>query len=90
MGWYAGNTLSQTVYTLLYVHTLQDINPDLLPPGYFYIQDPTRPMQLITSVLRPAVFAMLKNCDLVWRELSKKRVYDVSTPLLSLNARIRP
>ncbi|EKM56096.1 uncharacterized protein PHACADRAFT_122281 [Phanerochaete carnosa HHB-10118-sp] len=77
MGWYAGNMLSQTVYTLLYVHTLQDINPDLLPPEYLYSQDSTRPMQLLTSVLRPAVFAMLKDCDIVWRELSKKRVYDM-------------
>lgn len=78
MGWYAGNTLSQTVYTLLYVHALQDINPDLLPPSYFYASDPARPLQLITLILRPAVFALLKSCDLVWRELSKKRVHDVS------------
>ncbi|GJE88083.1 Mak10 domain-containing protein [Phanerochaete sordida] len=77
MGWYAGNMLSQTVYTLLYVHTLQDINPDVLPPQYFHSEDSTRPMQLLTSVLRPAVFAMLKNCDIVWRELSKKRVHDM-------------
>ncbi|KIP07499.1 hypothetical protein PHLGIDRAFT_105599 [Phlebiopsis gigantea 11061_1 CR5-6] len=77
MGWHAGNTLSQTVYTLLYVHSLQDINPDLLPPHYYYANDPLRPIQLITLVLRPAVFALLKSCDFVWRELSGKRVYDV-------------
>ena len=78
MGWHAGNTLSQTVYTLLYVHHLQDINPDLLPPHYYYTNDPSRPIQLVTIVLRPAVFALLKSCDFAWRELSEKRVYDVS------------
>lgn len=81
MGWHAGNTLSQTVYTLLYVHSLQDINPDLLASQYFYENDPKRPMQLITLVLRPAIFALLKSCDLAWREMSKKRVHDVSDSL---------
>jgi N-alpha-acetyltransferase 35, NatC auxiliary subunit len=79
IGWLAGNTLSQTVYTLLYVHSLQDINPDLLPLHYFLVTDPRRPLELTTTVLRPAVFALLKSCDLVWRELSKRRVHDVST-----------
>ena len=81
MGWHAGNTLSQTVYTLLYVHSLQDINPDLVSPQYFYINDSMHPMELITIVLRPAIFALLKSCDLVWRELSRKGVYDVSDSL---------
>ena len=81
MGWFAGNTLSQTVFTLQYVLALQDINPDLLPLHYFLVSGSSKPIELITTVLRPAVFAMLKSCDLVWRELSKKRVHDVSDSL---------
>ncbi|KAJ3556462.1 hypothetical protein NM688_g2013 [Phlebia brevispora] len=77
MEWHAGNTLSQSVFTFLYVHQLADINPDLLPPGYPLQKDPRRPSELITLVLRTAVFGLLKSCDLVWRELAKKRVYDI-------------
>lgn len=88
MEWHAGNTLSQSVFTFLYIHHLADINPDLLPPGYPAQRDPRRPFELITVVLRAAVFGMLKSCDLVWRELSKKRVFDVSTSLLSWSPQV--
>lgn len=77
MQWHAGNTLSQTVYTLLYVHELQDLNPDFLPAGWPPNPDPDRPLELLTVVLRASVFGLLKSCDLAWRELSKRRVYDV-------------
>src|SRR5688572_23130815 len=40
-------------------------------------QDPIRPMGLITVVLRAAVQALLKCCDLTWRELAKGAIYDV-------------
>ena len=78
MEWHAGNMLSQTVYTLLYVHCLPDLNPDFLPRQLRTAADPLRPPELVTIVLRAAVFGLLKSCDLSWRELSKGRVYDVS------------
>ncbi|KAG8968024.1 hypothetical protein FRC03_008889 [Tulasnella sp. 419] len=72
MGWHGGSTLSQTVYTLLYVHHLNRLQPDkMLPTG-----DITRPVELISVVLRSAVVGLLKTCDLVWRELIKGHVYD--------------
>ncbi|KAK7688903.1 hypothetical protein QCA50_007594 [Cerrena zonata] len=75
MEWHSGSTLSQTVYTLLYVHHMTTIDPD------FLLQVPLndgseRPIGLVTIVLRAAVMAMLKCCDLSWRELSKGRVFD--------------
>ena len=79
MEWYAGNTLSQSVFTFLYIHQLADINPDLLPPEFPLRKDPLRPIELVTVVLRSAVFGLPKSCDLVWRELSRRRVYDVSS-----------
>ena len=79
MEWHAGNTLSQSVFTFLYVHQLADINPDLLPPAFPLHRDPRRPFELITIALRAGAFGLLKSCDLVWRELAKKRVCDVST-----------
>lgn len=78
MEWHAGNSLSQTVYTLLYVHCLQDINPDFIPRRSRTSPDPYRPQELVTIVLRAAVFGLLKSCDLSWRELSKGRVQEVS------------
>ena len=77
MEWHAGSTLSQTVYTFLYVHSLADINPDLIS-RVWPTKDQARPMELITVVLRAAVLGLLKSCALAWVELAKSRVYDVS------------
>jgi Mak10 subunit, NatC N(alpha)-terminal acetyltransferase len=78
MEWHAGNMLSQTVFTLLYVHHLTDFNPDLIPMGTLK-RDPSRPPELITVVLRAAVLGLLKSCDLAWRELAQDKVHDVSS-----------
>lgn len=77
MEWHTGCSLTQTVYTLLYVHYLDDLNPDFIGHHYSAYPDPARPQELITSVLRVSVMALLKSCDLSWRELSKGKVYDV-------------
>ncbi|KAH9890498.1 Mak10-domain-containing protein [Cubamyces lactineus] len=75
MEWHTGKTLSQSVFTLLFVHHLPDINPEYLPPEED--EDPARPRWLITVVIRAAMLGLLKCCDLAWRELSKNRVHDV-------------
>ncbi|KAH9857479.1 Mak10-domain-containing protein [Lenzites betulinus] len=75
MEWHAGKTLSQSVFTLLFVHHLPDINPEYLPPDE--AEDPVRPRWLITTVLRAAMLGLLKCCDLAWRELSKNKVHDI-------------
>lgn len=83
MEWHAGNVISHTVFTLLYVHHLQDIDPDLIPYGQ--PEDWSRPMGLITTVLWGAVAGLLKCCDITWRELSKGDLKDVSKRSGSLN-----
>ncbi|KDQ59783.1 hypothetical protein JAAARDRAFT_33351 [Jaapia argillacea MUCL 33604] len=75
MEWHTGNALSQTVFTLVYVHHMQDINPEYMVFGHDE-EDPLRPLELITIVLRAGVTGLLKSCDLAWRELSKARVKD--------------
>ena len=75
MEWHAGKTLSQSVFTILFVHHLPDINPEYLVPEED--EDPARPRWLITVVIRAAMLGLLKCCDLAWRELSKNRVHDV-------------
>jgi len=59
------------------VHHLADIDPDVavfVSPSKI---DPSRPLELVTIVLRAAVQGLLKCCDCAWRELVKGGVYDV-------------
>ncbi|KAH9930842.1 Mak10-domain-containing protein [Fomitopsis serialis] len=78
MEWHAGTSLTQTVYTLLYVHHLDDLNPDFIGhQQYRYPRDPRRPQELLTVVMRASAMALLKSCDLAWRELSKGKVFDI-------------
>jgi N-alpha-acetyltransferase 35, NatC auxiliary subunit len=78
MAWHSGNTLSQTVFTCLYVHNLEEIDPECFPYELILQEDPSRPWALVTFVLRAGVAAFLKCIDMAWRELSKGRVLDVS------------
>ncbi|KAF8191647.1 Mak10 subunit, NatC N-terminal acetyltransferase-domain-containing protein [Mycena galopus ATCC 62051] len=74
MLWHAGNTLAHTVFTCLYALVVSELHPDMLPYGL--PNDALRPPQLIPVVLRASICAMLKCCDLSWRELSKGHVHD--------------
>jgi len=74
----AGNFLAHTVYTLLYVHHVADMEMDLVSAAA--LQDPSRPIHLVTTVLRSAVQGILKSCDLTWRELARGNTYDVRPP----------
>lgn len=76
ISWHSGNSLAQTIFTLLYMHDLPNLQNNYL----FYSKDRTdrdRPEELVTEVLRAATFGLVKSCDLVWREFSKNHVYDV-------------
>ncbi|KAI6125227.1 Mak10 subunit, NatC N-terminal acetyltransferase-domain-containing protein [Pisolithus croceorrhizus] len=75
IAWHTGYTLSQTVFSFLYVHALPDIDPDTISPHH-HEPDRTRPVELVSVVLRASVLGLLKCCDLAWRELVKGNVYD--------------
>ena len=86
MQWHVGNALAQTMYTCLYMHYLPMINPDFLK--YRSIAktfDKQRPLELISLVIRSGVLGVVKCCDLVYRELVKGNVHDVSMITLSFN-----
>ncbi|KAI6103733.1 Mak10 subunit, NatC N-terminal acetyltransferase-domain-containing protein [Pisolithus croceorrhizus] len=76
MAWHSGYTLSQTVFSFLYVHALPDIDPDTISRSHHHDLDRTRPVELVSVVLRASVLGLLKCCDLAWRELVKGNVYD--------------
>jgi hypothetical protein len=77
--WHSGSTLSQSVYSFLYVHRIADLNPDF--QSAMTEQPSERPQELLTLVLRAGVIGLLKSCDAAWRELNKGRVHDVSAAL---------
>ncbi|KAJ8508180.1 hypothetical protein ONZ45_g9535 [Pleurotus djamor] len=72
MLWHAGNCLSHSVLTIQYVHHLADMDPD-----YLYLrngsakEDRSRPIQLVTIVLRAFMTGLLKSCDFAWRRLNE-------------------
>lgn len=76
MEWHAGNLLSNTVFTLVYVHELSEFDPDLIP--YHDIQNTTsRPIELISVVLRTYILGLLKCCGVAWDELNRSSLHDV-------------
>ncbi|KAL1746476.1 Mak10 subunit, NatC N-terminal acetyltransferase-domain-containing protein [Schizophyllum fasciatum] len=67
--WMLGSPLAHTVFTFLYAHALEILNPDFIP--YDELQeDPARPLPLITIVLRAYVMGLLKCCGMAWTQLS--------------------
>ena len=78
MEFHAGSVLAHTVYTLLYVHHLDDINPETVMKCHSSFEyEHHRPLALITIVLRTAVQALLKCVDLSWRELARGGMHEV-------------
>lgn len=77
MEWHTGTTLTQTIYTFLYIYHYDELDPEILPYIPLDQRDPARPMELVTLVLRSAVAGFMKCCDMVWRELNKGKVFDV-------------
>ncbi|KAG5640738.1 hypothetical protein DXG03_007367 [Asterophora parasitica] len=76
MEWHSGNLLSHTVFTMLYVHFLAELDFEYMPPQPLARFDSSRPPELLFLILKPWVMGMLKCCDLSWRELSKGGVQD--------------
>jgi len=74
MEWHAGSTLSQTVYTFLYGHAVAEMHLDHLPN---LEEDPSRPIELVTVVLRAAAIALMKACSAAWAGMAKGGIHDV-------------
>lgn len=77
MEWHTGNTLSQTVYTFLYGHAVAEMHTDYLLNS---ADDPFRPIELITVVLRAIALTVMKRCGVAWAGMAKGGIHDVSVP----------
>lgn len=75
MGWHTGSTLSQTVYTFLYGHAIAEMHPDYL---LNFREDPSRPIELVTVVLRAVALTVMKTCGVAWAGMAKGGIHDVS------------
>lgn len=75
MAWHTGSTLSQTVYTFLYGHAVAEMHADYL---LNFEDDPLRPIELVTLVLRAATLAVMKRCSTAWVGMAKGGIHDVS------------
>ena len=74
MEWHTGSTLSQTVYTFLYGHAIGEMHPDYL---LNFEEDPSRPIELVTVVLRAAAITVMKTCGVAWAGMAKGGIHDV-------------
>jgi hypothetical protein len=71
MTWHSGQDLSQTVFTCLYVLHLGNLDP-----AHFRSIGNYRP-ELMTSVLRSYVVAVLKTCDIAVEEFRRGHLVEV-------------
>ncbi|KAG9035394.1 hypothetical protein FRB95_011414 [Tulasnella sp. JGI-2019a] len=76
MGWHEGKFMSQTIHTVQYVHDLYAMASVPSTPLQSEDDMRRRPRILIPTILRPLVIGMLKCCDLTWRQLLQRFVYD--------------
>ena len=75
MEWHTGSTLSQTVYTFLYGHAIAEMHPDYLLD---FEEDLSRPIRLVTVVLRAVALTVMKTCSTAWAGMAKGGIHDVS------------
>ncbi|KAK9765100.1 N-alpha-acetyltransferase, non-catalitic subunit [Basidiobolus ranarum] len=68
LAWHSGHSLSQTIFTCLYVHNVFKIPP---VEGFSEFDD-----NLVTLVLKSYVLGVIKCCQLIWQEMVKGNVYE--------------
>ncbi|KAK9761882.1 N-alpha-acetyltransferase, non-catalitic subunit [Basidiobolus ranarum] len=68
LSWHSGHSLSQTIFTCLYVHNVFRI-PEIDGRNEF-------DENLVTLVLKSYVLGVIKCCHLVWQEMIKGNVYE--------------
>lgn len=69
--WHKGASLSQTIHTCLFIHSLASIDPTSLISGATTLSE-----WVVTRVLRPFLIAVLKSVGMVWDEMSKGNLID--------------
>ncbi|CAO3658996.1 unnamed protein product [Umbelopsis vinacea] len=84
MAWLSGHSLSQTIFTCMYLHDVFSLVHENIAASDRIDQ----PAELVSSVLKAYVLATIKCCHLVWREMVSGNVYeeeDFTTNLFGLS-----
>jgi len=79
MTWHSGHSLSQTLYTCLYLDHLDNITLEAFASSDK--NDDSIPAELIAVVLKAYILGTVKCCHLVWEEMYKGHVYEVREEL---------
>ncbi|CAG8515287.1 6352_t:CDS:10 [Paraglomus occultum] len=74
MTWHSGHSLSQTLYTCLYLDHLDNITLDAFASPDK--NDDSTPAELVAVVLKAYILGTVKCCHLVWEEMYKGHVYE--------------
>jgi hypothetical protein len=74
MAWLSGHSLSQTVFTCMYIHHVFS----LVKESAAVSEKEDEPPELVFSVLKAYVLATIKCCHFVWREMVSGNVYEAS------------
>ncbi|KAF9973251.1 hypothetical protein BGZ73_003501 [Actinomortierella ambigua] len=71
--WLSGHALAQTLFTSCHVLKLFEMEDDMKHSQD--VADPT-PRPFLTMVLKSCVFAIVKSCHLIWKEMRKGQVHE--------------
>jgi hypothetical protein len=75
MTWHSGHSLSQTLYTCLYLDHLDKLTLNAFSPSDK--KGDSIPAELLAVVLKAYILGTMKCCQLVWLEMFKGHVYEV-------------
>ncbi|CAG8530810.1 20672_t:CDS:10, partial [Racocetra persica] len=81
MTWHTGHSLSQTLFTCMYLHYVPELVPELFSSTTDASNDITdqnteAPIEFVILVLKAYVMGTVKCCQLVLDEMSKGNVYE--------------
>ncbi|CAO3703660.1 unnamed protein product [Rhizopus stolonifer] len=69
LAWLSGHSLSQTVYTCIYLHHLKELNQ-------LSLLSSEEPSDMIYSALRIYLLATIKCCHYIWSEMSQRNLFE--------------
>lgn len=75
MAWISGHSLSQTVYTCIYLSHIRSLNEIPIPTKDSSVED------IIYGALRSYILATAKSCYYVFTEMTNGNVYEVTNTL---------
>src|SRR4051794_7624057 len=78
MTWHSGHSLSQTLFTCMYIHQVYEVTPEeFMSRETPEIAATEPPFEFVTQVMKAFMAGVVKCCHLVWEEMIKGNVFEV-------------